>query len=157
MCRSLVSHCSSRCALVPGDRGREQTQSFDLPGALSATAGITLFVFALVEGPTLGWLSPVVMTSAALSLLLLTAFAVIERRSPGIRSSRRDCSPIHFSARQTAIASLFMATFGSVLYFLSIYLQDVPRHDAMQTGVAFLLPTAVVVAGSALGGRMATR
>ena len=56
-----------------------------------------------------------------------------------------------------AIAFLFAATFGSVLYFLSLYFQDVRGYDALQTGVGFLLPTAFVVAGSALGGQMATR
>jgi MFS family permease len=56
-----------------------------------------------------------------------------------------------------AIAFLFMATFGSVLYFLSIYFQDVHGYDALETGVAFLLPTAFVLTGSALGGHMTTR
>ncbi len=46
------------------------------------------------------------------------------------------------------IAFMFMATFGSVLYFLSIYFQEILGYDALQTGAAFLLPTAVVVAGS---------
>jgi MFS family permease len=55
------------------------------------------------------------------------------------------------------IAFMFMATFGSLLYFLSIYFQDVLGHDALQTGVGFLVPTAVVVAGSALAGRLVTR
>jgi MFS family permease len=50
-----------------------------------------------------------------------------------------------------------MATFGSVLYFLSIYFQDVLGYDALTTGLAFLLPTAFVLTGSALGGQMATR
>src|SRR5581483_9866803 len=52
---------------------------------------------------------------------------------------------------------MFMATFGSLLYFLSIYLQDVRRYDPLQTGVAFLLPTAVVVAGSSVAGSVVTR
>jgi MFS family permease len=56
-----------------------------------------------------------------------------------------------------AIAFLFWATFGSVLYFLTLYLQDVRGYDALQTGAAFLLPTAVVVAGSTLAGQVATR
>jgi MFS family permease len=44
-----------------------------------------------------------------------------------------------------------------VLYFLSIYFQDVLAYDALETGVGFLLPTAFVLAGSALAGRLATR
>ena len=31
---------------------------FDLPGALTATSGVTLLVFALVRGPNVGWGSP---------------------------------------------------------------------------------------------------
>jgi MFS family permease len=56
-----------------------------------------------------------------------------------------------------AIAFLFMATFGSLLYFLSIYFQDVHGYDALQTGVGFLLPTTFVVAGSAFAGQLVTR
>ena len=35
---------------------------------------------------------------------------------------------------------MFMATFGSLLYFLSLYFQDVRGYDALETGVA--LPAA---------------
>src|SRR5262245_33932974 len=52
---------------------------------------------------------------------------------------------------------MFMATFGSALYFLSIYFQDVRGYDALEAGVRFLVPTGVVVAGSALAGRAVTR
>ena len=54
------------------------------------------------------------------------------------------------------IAFLFMATFGALLYFLSIYFQDVLRYTALETGLAFLIPTAVVVISSTLAGRFAT-
>jgi MFS family permease len=60
-------------------------------------------------------------------------------------------------ATAAAIAFLFWATFGSVLYFLSVYFQDVVGYDALETGVAFILPTAFVVAGSALAGQVVTR
>ncbi len=44
-----------------------------------------------------------------------------------------------------------------MLYFLTLYFQDVHGYDALETGLGFLLPTAVVVAGSALAGRVVTR
>ena len=56
-----------------------------------------------------------------------------------------------------ALAFLFMATFGSLLYFVSIYLQNVLGYDALQTGLGFVVPTALVVAASALAGPVSTR
>jgi EmrB/QacA subfamily drug resistance transporter len=142
--------------LIPADGERESNRSFDLPGTLSATLGFTLLVFALVQGPRFGWGSPLILGSAAVSVVLLVALVIIERRSrdplvpPRLLANRN-------LAVAVAIAFLFMATFGSVLYFLSIYFQDVRGYDALQTGVGFLLPTAFVVGGSALAGHLVTR
>jgi EmrB/QacA subfamily drug resistance transporter len=143
-------------ALIPADGPREGGRRFDLPGALAATAGITLFVFALVEAPHLGWGSPAIVAAGSASLVALSAFAIVERRSidplvpPRLLANRN-------LATAVAIAFLFWATFGSVLYFLTLYFQDVHGYDALETGLGFLLPTAVVVAGSALAGRVVTR
>jgi MFS family permease len=143
-------------AVIAPDRERDTGRRFDLPGALSATLAITLLVFALVQGPGLGWDSPGIIASAAGGLLLLPVFALIERRSPDPLLPPRLLAN-RALATGMAIAFLFMATFGSVLYFLSVYFQDVRGADALETGVAFLLPTAFVVTGSVLGGRLATR
>ena len=143
-------------ALIPADRDRDADRRFDLPGALSATFGVTLLVFALVQGPRLGWGSPAILVSAAAALLLVGAFAIVERRGrdplvpPRLLANRN-------LATTAAIAFLFWATFGSVLYFLTLYFQDVHGYEALQTGVGFLLPTTVVVAGSTLAGRLVTR
>ncbi len=60
-------------------------------------------------------------------------------------------------ATAVAIAFLFWATFGSVLYFLTLYFQDVHGYSALQTGLAFLVPTVVVVTASTLAGQLVTR
>jgi MFS family permease len=138
-------------ALIPADGPREAGRRFDLPGALTATAGITLIVFALVEGPTVGWDSPTIVAAAAASVVSLGAFAVVERRSRDPLVPSRLLANRNL-ATAVAIAFLFWATFGSVLYF-----QNVHGYDALETGVGFLLPTAVVVAGSSLAGRVVTR
>jgi MFS family permease len=143
-------------AVIAPDRPRERGRAFDLPGALSATLAVTLLVFALVQGPGLGWDSPGILGSAMAGLVLLGALVAIERRSRDPLVPPRLLSNRHLRTA-IAIAFLFMATFGSVLFFLSLYFQDVRGYDALETGVAFLLPTAFVVAGSALGGRLATR
>jgi EmrB/QacA subfamily drug resistance transporter len=142
-------------ALIPPDRERDRSRRFDLPGALSATLGITLVVFALVQGPNLGWGSAAVIASVLAGLLSLTAFALIERRGRDPLMPPRLLANRNLSTA-VAIAFLFWATFGSVLYFLTLYFQDVHGYDALDTGLAFLLPTSVVVASSALAGRVVT-
>jgi MFS family permease len=52
----------------------------DWLGAATFTLGLLLFVFALIEGPSLGWASPVVLAALAAFLVLLAAFVAIERR-----------------------------------------------------------------------------
>ena len=143
-------------AVLAPDPAREPGRRFDAAGAVSATFAVTLLVFALVQGPGLGWGSPGVLGSVAVGLSLLVALVAIERRSRDPLVPPRLLANRHLRTA-VAIAFLFMATFGSVLFFLSIYFQDVRGYDPLETGVAFLLPTAFVVAGSALGGRLATR
>jgi MFS family permease len=83
-------------------------------------------------------------------------FTVIERRSPDpLVPPRLLANPTLTLA--VVVAFMFMATFGSLLYFLSIHLQNVWGYDALATGVGFLLPTAVVVTGSLLAGPVVGR
>ncbi|MFI9048226.1 MFS transporter [Streptomyces sp. NPDC053427] len=142
--------------LIPPDGEREKGRTFDLPGALSVTLGVTSIVFALVQGPGLGWLSPGIVISAVAGLLLLGAFAVRERRSSDPLVPPRLLSNPNLITG-VVIAFMFMATFGSVLYFLSLYFQQILGYDALQTGAGFLIPTAVVVAGSTTAGQFVTR
>ncbi|MFC5264680.1 MFS transporter [Kribbella qitaiheensis] len=142
--------------LIPVDRPRDTSRSFDLPGALSVTGAMTLLVFALVQGPDRGWTSPWILGAIAVGLPLLVVFGLVERRS------RDPLVPVQLVRNRTlliatSIALMFTATFGSLLYFLSIYFQDVRGYDALETGLGFLLPTAVVVAGSSLAGKVVTR
>lgn len=142
--------------LIEPDRPRESARAFDLPGALTVTGAVSLLVLALVQGPTLGWSSPAIVLAIVLGLLLLGSFLVIERRSRDpLVPPRLLRNPVLGVA--VVIAFLFMATFGSLLYFLSIHFQNVLGYDALQTGFAFLLPTSVVVAASTLAGRAVTR
>jgi EmrB/QacA subfamily drug resistance transporter len=146
----------SALAVIPTDRAPDVRRRFDLPGALTATVGVTLLVFALVQGPKLGWGSPGILASFAGAVVLLGALVVLERRSsdpllpPRLLTNRN-------LATASAIAFLFTATFGSVLYFLTLYFQEVHGYDALQTGAGFLLPTGVVLVGSALAGQLVTR
>ncbi|HEY0815484.1 MAG TPA: MFS transporter [Pseudonocardia sp.] len=142
--------------VVPLDGRRERGRRFDLPGALTSTAGVTLAVFALVQGPEIGWGSPAVGIAAAAALVLLAGFVLIETRSSdplvpaGLLRNRSLVTGV-------SITAIYMATFGALPYFLTLLLQEVFRLDALQTGLAFLVPSVAILAGTQLGERLTTR
>jgi MFS family permease len=142
--------------LIDADGPIDRSRSFDLPGAVTVTTSITLLVVALVEGPNLGWLSVWTICLLVTGTALFLAFLIIEKRS------NDPLLPLLLLRNgwlrlALVVAGLFMATFGALLYFLSIFFQEVLRYDALHAGLAFLLPTAVVVVSSALAGRVITR
>jgi EmrB/QacA subfamily drug resistance transporter len=142
--------------LITPDGPRATGRRFDLPGALTATVGATLVVFTLVQGPADGWTSPAVLASAVVGVLVLVVFVLIEARSADplmpLRLYRnRDLST------GMAVAALFMATFGTLLYFLTVYFQTVHGYSALRTGLAYVAPMAAGFVGSMAGGRLAAR
>src|SRR5262245_60603431 len=142
--------------LIERDVPADQRRAFDLPGAVTATSSVTLLVLALVQAPGFGWRSPATIGILLTGLSLGAVFVLIEKRS-------RD-PLLPFVILQNpwlrlglVTAFLFMATFGALLYFLSIYFQDVLQYNALWTGLSFLIPTLVVVLSSTLAGWVATR
>ncbi|KUO17282.1 MFS transporter [Streptomyces dysideae] len=136
--------------LFPADGPLSRRGDFDLLGALTATAGITLLVFVLVHAPEAGWGSRGVLVCAALSAVLLALFAVTEART------RDPLTPARMFAHRgllgaMALTALFSATFSSVPYFLTLYFQTVRGYSALGTGLAFLVPALVVAAGTQTG------
>jgi predicted MFS family arabinose efflux permease len=142
--------------LIPADPEREAGRRFDVPGALTATSGTTLLVLALVRGPEAGWGSPEIIAALAAAVVLLAAFLAVERTSPDPLMPLRLFANRNLSVGAT-ITFMALATLGSVLYFLTLYFQEVRGYGSLETGLAFLLPTAVIVFGSGIGGRLATR
>jgi MFS family permease len=142
--------------LIDADGPIDRSRAFDLPGAVTVTTSITLIVVALVEGPNLGWLSVWTICLLVTGTALFLAFLIIEKRSndPLLPLLMLRNGWLRLAL---VVAGLFMATFGALLYFLSIFFQEVLRYDALHAGLAFLLPTAVVVVSSALAGRVITR
>ncbi|MER9675073.1 MFS transporter [Mesorhizobium sp. M0208] len=143
-------------AIIPRDRKRHEHRSFDLPGALTVTAGATLLVFTLVQGPEYGWGSTAIIVGAALAAFFLIAFTMIEAKSAD------PLMPLRLFYNRSLVAGmtttfLYMATFGALPYFLTVLLQNVHGFTALQTGLAFLVPSVAIATGTQAGERLATR
>ena len=148
----LICACLAPRILLES-RARTEIRSFDFPGAITATAGLSLFVWALVETSSAGWGSAATWERIGCALALLAAFLVVESRQ------RAPLMPFSiFRLRNLRGANIVALLIGmslfSMFFFLSLYMQDVRRYSAMHTGLAYL-PLAIgiiVAAGGASAG-----
>jgi EmrB/QacA subfamily drug resistance transporter len=129
---------------------------FDVPGALSITAGLMLLVYATTRATTDGWTAPVTLALFGVSVLLVGAFVAIELRSPAPLLPLRI-----FRSRTLTGANAAMAIVGGVafseFFLLTLYLQDVLHYSAIESGVAFSGFALAVVVVSNLAQMIVTR
>ncbi|MBA3400474.1 MAG: DHA2 family efflux MFS transporter permease subunit [Actinobacteria bacterium] len=119
-------------------------QSFDVPGAVLVTAGLSLLVFGITEGRDWGWTSGTTIGVFAAVAALLVGFVVWELRT------KDPLMPFSIFRLQTLTAANIAGfTLGTVLFamflMLTLYMQQVLGYSALQTGFAYL-----AVAGTAV-------
>ncbi|MGC0421972.1 MFS transporter [Embleya sp. AB8] len=147
---------SAALRLIPADLAARGNRRFDLAGALTSTVGTIAIVFAFVQAPESGWTSAPILASVGLGVVLIGAFLSIERRSPDPLMPLRLLRGRNLSTGM-AVTFLYMATIGTLAYFLTVYFQVVKGYSALETGLAYLVPMGAITVGSLLGGRAATR
>ncbi|MEV0636566.1 MFS transporter [Streptomyces sp. NPDC050619] len=134
--------------LIPNSpRKNSRKGGYDLPGALTGTAGMLLLVLTVVQAPAAGWGSARTLLCFALVAGLLTAFVVIEHRSahPLVRLG------VLRSANQIRAHLGGVAFFGSYVGFQFLatqYMQYLLGWSALQTALAFLPAGALVTIAS---------
>jgi EmrB/QacA subfamily drug resistance transporter len=137
--------------LLAESRDEDRTRSYDVLGALTVTAGLVLFVYALVNTNQYGWSSARTIGELIGAAVLLLAFVVIEARV-----ASHPLVPLQiFRSRSLSGANAVALTLGlalfAVFYFLTLYMQQVLGFSPMQAGFAYLPITAgfIVIAGAA--------
>ncbi|MES9537335.1 MFS transporter [Actinomadura sp. NPDC000600] len=125
---------------LPAARRRTgRAARLDLPGAATATAGLALLAYGIMQAGPRGWDDPVTAAALAAAALLLAAFALIETRLA------RDplIPPRLFRIRAVSAGNAVMLLAGACFqvpmwYFLTLYMQDVLHYTALETGLGFL-------------------
>jgi EmrB/QacA subfamily drug resistance transporter len=142
--------------LLPESRN-DGARHFDVAGAVSVTAGLSLLVYALVDATDVGWGSAQTIGLLALAAVLLAAFVVIERTSraplmpfPGIFRFRT-ITGINVTALFIAMA-LF-----SMFFFLTLYMQQVLGFDPLETGFAYLPLALGIIVSAGFASQLTTR
>jgi EmrB/QacA subfamily drug resistance transporter len=145
---AAVALAASRVlAETPRRRGR-----FDLPGALTGTAGITALVYGLISAATSPngvshWGDAKVIASLAAAVALLAAFVIIETRSPQALLPLRLLRDRNRTGAYLSYAGVGIFIFG-MFFFLTVFMQTVWGYSAIKTGVAYLPFTAALFIGA---------
>ena len=127
----------------------ESSPSFDIAGAVSVTAGLALLVYTLVDANNAGWGSTQTLALGALSVVLLVAFVLIERRT------RYPLVPFSIFRLRTlrganVIGLLLGMALFAMFFFISLYMQQVMGYEPLKAGLAYL-PLAGLIIVSAGG------
>ncbi|QLD12471.1 MFS transporter [Microbacterium oleivorans] len=120
---------------------------FDLVGAVTSVAAMTALVFALSEGSTFGWTSPVVIGSFIVAGLAMGGFILAHHLSSAPLLPFRIVLDRARGAAFLAIGLPQMALFGFYLV-LTYWLQNVLGYPPLLAGAAFLPLAVAIVLGS---------
>jgi len=136
--------------IVPESRADLGHRRFDAAGAVSVTAGLALFIYAISKAPDVGWATGRTIGLILVSVAILAAFVVWELRTtaPLVPFSI-------FRIRTLTAANVVGFMLGAVIYanffILTLYVQGILGWSALETGITFLATagTAVIWAGVA--------
>lgn len=136
---------------------RERTaRSMDWPGQVTLTSGLFLLVLALLRGNGDGWTSVGIVTELVGSVVMLSAFLLIER----VRSA--PMLPLGlfrvraFSGAQLA-AFAISASFFALFVYVTLYLQEILHLSPLQAGLVYLPSTGTLFLASAATAQLLRR
>lgn len=142
--------------LLPEARDPSASRRPDLLGAAAITGALVLLVFGLTRAEEAGFGSPATLGTLASAAALLAAFVLVEGRvtEPLVPLGVFRLRGLVGSA---LVAFALTAATAPVSVLATLYLQDTLGYSPSLAGLAALPFSLCVVAGAALGGRIADR
>ncbi|MGH2532968.1 MAG: MDR family MFS transporter [Thermomicrobiales bacterium] len=116
---------------------------FDLPGFLLAGSGLALVMFALSNGSTRGWTSPIILACGVAGALILAIFVAVELRVAAPMVQLRLLGNRLF--RATLMVNFFAAAaFLGTLFLVPLFLQAARGDSPLSAGLT-VFPEAIGV------------
>ncbi|MPY93813.1 MAG: DHA2 family efflux MFS transporter permease subunit [Acidimicrobiia bacterium] len=128
--------------LVPRSRGEHESR-LDLVGALLSAVGLSTVVYAIIEGPVHGWLSPVTLGVGVAGLAVIALFVWWELRIENPMLDVRLFKVPAFGISSLALTLVFFALMG-MFFSMSLLLQLVWGYSPLESAVR-MLPVSVFI------------
>jgi EmrB/QacA subfamily drug resistance transporter len=129
------------------DRVVDHRPRLDVPGAVTATAGLGALVLGITQIEAYGWISPQTLVPVAIAVVLLATFVALQRRAP------EPLMPLSL-LRLPGLAAANVVTLVSgaglfaIWFFMTLYMQDVLGWTPLQAGLGFLPHTIAIIVGT---------
>jgi EmrB/QacA subfamily drug resistance transporter len=137
---------------VPESRAAH-ARRLDPLGQVLVIVGLATLTYAIIEGPSDGWLSAATLSEFAVAVLALTALVVHELRREQPLIEVRFFASAPFSGA-SAIAICAFAAIGGFLFLNTLYLQDVRGLSPLDAGLYLLPMAAITMVVAPLSGRL---
>ena len=141
---------------VPESRADLGERRFDAAGAVTATGGLALLVYAISKAPDVGWGSAQTILLLIASVVILGVFLLIEMRSTAPLMPFRI-----FRIRSVLAANVVGFLLGAVIFanflVLTLYVQQVLGWSAVKTGLTFLATAGTTVIWAGVAQALTTR
>ncbi|MFD1722204.1 MFS transporter [Amnibacterium endophyticum] len=131
----------------------EHRRRFDLPGQALIIVGLAGLVFAIIEGPGLGWASPGTIAAFVIAGAALVAFVPVELKRKDPLIDPRFFSSIPFSGAFAA-ALLAFGGWSAFLFTNTLVLQSVRGFSPIVTGLLFMPAGLAILVLSPVSGRL---
>ena len=133
-----------------------RVKTFDVPGAVLVTGGLSALVYAITQAGQQGWLAGQTLGVFAAAVALLVGFVAWE-----VRHSEPLMRFGIFQIRTVSGANAAGFIMGTAMFamflMLTLYMQQVLGYSAMKTGVAYLAVAGTAIVWSAVAAQLVTR
>jgi EmrB/QacA subfamily drug resistance transporter len=140
---------------VPETRDPQARGPLDIPGAVLGAHALAGTTYALIEAPGHG-MSGSILVSAAIGLIALVAFLVVERHSANPMLPLGMFASKQFTAAN-AVTFVVYAALGGMFFLLVSFLQISMHYSPIEAGAALLPETLIMLLLSARAGALAQR
>ena len=142
--------------LIPESRSESQARTFDLAGAVTVTAGLSLLVYAIVDAESSGWGSTKTIGLLAAAVALLGVFTLIEQRSDA------PLVPFSIFRKRTltganVVGLLVGGSLFAMFFFLTLYMQQVLGYSPIKAGLSYLPLSIGIILSAGVASQLVTR
>jgi EmrB/QacA subfamily drug resistance transporter len=141
---------------VPESSDPTNVGRVDTAGAALAVIFLAGLTYALIEGPTRGWSNSLVVAALLLAVLAAPAFFIVERRVADPMLPLDMFRSRQFSGAN-GVTFVVYGALGGALFLLPVELQIVEHYSALNSGLALLPVTLIMLLFSARSGELSAR